>query len=60
MKIEDDELSPEQIACEICLKEIPASEATSEEVEDYVVNFCGLECYAVWKEQGRSDQKKQD
>lgn len=42
---------PEQVECEVCLKEIPASEAKSEEAADYVHHFCGLACYAKWKEQ---------
>jgi hypothetical protein len=46
----------EKVACEICLKEIPVSEATSAEATDYVIHFCGLECYGKWKEQG-SDEK---
>jgi hypothetical protein len=41
----------EKVACEICLKEIPISEAMSAEAIDYVAHFCGLECYAKWKEQ---------
>lgn len=45
---------PALIDCEICFKEIPDSVATTEEGEDYVVHFCGLECYAAWKE--KSDQ----
>lgn len=45
-------LEPATVACEICLKEIPWSEATSEEAVDYVLHFCGLDCYARWKEQG--------
>lgn len=39
-----------QVPCEICLKEIPVSEAKSDEASDYVFYFCGLECYAKWKE----------
>ncbi len=39
----------EHIDCEICLKEIPASEAQSTEGSDYVVYFCGLECYDQWR-----------
>jgi len=41
----------ERVACEICLKEIPRSEATVPEAADYVVYFCGLECYAKWRRQ---------
>ena len=36
------------IACEICLKEVPHSEAQTTEVDDYVMHFCGLECYDQW------------
>lgn len=39
----------ETIACEICLKEVPLSEAKTFEAEDYVAHFCGLDCYAEWK-----------
>ena len=46
----------ELIACEICLKEIPISGAKSEEASEYVAHYCGLECYAIWKEQ----QEKND
>ena len=42
---------PETINCETCLTEIPPDEAQSAEGEDYVVHFCGLECYSKWKEQ---------
>jgi hypothetical protein len=39
----------EQVPCEVCLMEIPKSEAISEEASDYVVHFCGLECFEKWK-----------
>lgn len=39
------------VPCEVCMKEIPVSEARSEEASDYVAHFCGLECYAKWKQQ---------
>ncbi|PKO60420.1 MAG: DUF3330 domain-containing protein [Betaproteobacteria bacterium HGW-Betaproteobacteria-18] len=42
----------ETVKCEVCLKEVPLSEATVPEATDYFVNFCGLECYEKWKEQG--------
>lgn len=37
------------IQCDVCMKEIPASEAKSAEAQDYVMNFCGLECYDQWR-----------
>jgi hypothetical protein len=39
------------VACTICMKEIPLSEARSEEADDYVRHFCGLDCYAKWRDQ---------
>ena len=45
------------IACEICMKEIPVSEAKSEEASGYVAHFCGLECYATWKAQQKDNEK---
>jgi len=38
----------ETLSCDLCLKEIPVSEAKSEEATDYVVYFCGLDCYQQW------------
>lgn len=38
-----------QVACEVCLREVPVTEAIVAEAVDYVVNFCGLECYGIWK-----------
>lgn len=39
------------VACEVCFKEIPVSEAYSGEASDYIHHYCGLECYALWREQ---------
>lgn len=47
----------ETISCEVCLKEIPLSESARFEAEDYVAHFCGLECFATWKQ--RSEAEKQ-
>ena len=46
--------TPEQdefVACDICFKEIPVSEAKSDEASDYFHHFCGLECFAKWQAQ---------
>jgi hypothetical protein len=45
-----------KVACEICLKEVPTSEAKSEEASDYVFHFCGLECYEKWKEHNTKEK----
>ncbi len=45
---------PDLINCKLCFKEIPESVATTEEGEDYVMHFCGLECYSAWKEKNKN------
>jgi len=55
MAIADKQNEQEKVACEVCLKEIPLSEAKSDEASDYVRHFCGLECYARWKEQEKKE-----
>jgi len=44
----------ETIQCAVCMKEIPSSEAKNAEVQDYVMHFCGLECYDQWSKQTES------
>ena len=41
------------VPCEVCMKEVPVSEAKSEEASDYVRHFCGLECFTKWREQAK-------
>ena len=58
MTTPDKPATVEQVACEVCLKEVPISEATVPEATDYVVHFCGLECYEKWKSQrGKPDDQ---
>ena len=45
MKPHPELLPDDYVPCEICLREIPVSEAKSDEASDYVVCFCGLDCY---------------
>lgn len=46
----------DKVACNVCLKEIPSSEAKSAEAADYVAHFCGLDCYDEWlKKQDESE-----
>ncbi|MGE5794003.1 MAG: DUF3330 domain-containing protein [Bacteroidota bacterium] len=40
------------VKCEVCLTEIPRSEAHCAEAEDYVLYFCGLDCYREWAASG--------
>ena len=39
-----------KLACDICKKEIPQSEALTDEASDYVAHFCGLDCLDNRKE----------
>ena len=45
-----------RVACEVCLKEVPRTEAQHDEGGDYVMHFCGLECYKMWREQNKEGQ----
>lgn len=47
----------EIVECEVCLKEIPLSAAKNEEAQDYVAHFCGIDCFAKWKELGDTEEK---
>ena len=49
----------ELIACDICMKEIPVSAAKNDETSDYVFHFCGIDCYAKWKEQESQSKQQQ-
>lgn len=44
----------ENVPCEVCLKEIPPSEAKIEEASDYALYFCGLDCYDKWREKNEN------
>jgi hypothetical protein len=49
-----------QVACEICLREIPLSEARSDEASDYVRYFCGLDCYDQWHTRAKQAKEHQE
>jgi hypothetical protein len=51
MQCNDEPTEGIMVACDICLKEVPASEAKNCEATDYVIHFCGLECYEKWRKQ---------
>ncbi len=38
------------VSCEVCLKEVQHTRTVVEEVNDYVLYFCGLECYERWRD----------
>ena len=37
------------VACAVCRKEVPDSEAYVQEAGDYVYHFCGADCFEAWK-----------
>lgn len=45
------------VPCAMCLKEVPLSAAKSGEAVDYLLHFCGLECFEQWKARGRATRK---
>ena len=45
----------ELISCDVCLKEVPVSEARNEEGADYVMYYFGLECYSRWTHQDHEE-----
>lgn len=58
MTTSDEPAEVERVACTVCLKEVPISEAKVPEATDYVVHFCGLECYEKWTNQrGKPDEQ---
>ncbi len=58
--MKNDQVLPEdvKIACDICRKEVPLSEAKVPEAADYVAHFCGLECYEQWHKDSEKADKK--
>ena len=49
--------TPDTIACEICMKEIPRSVAQCPEGAEYVYYFCGADCYQHWQEKEGAKKK---
>ena len=48
---------PEHVACEVCMKQIPKDVAKSFEGEEYVLHFCGLECYTKWQQKNEQNSE---
>ena len=38
-----------RVTCTVCQHDVPVSEAVVAEAVDYVVHFCGLDCYERWR-----------
>jgi len=56
---QDDSSNPfsGQVACEVCLSQVPHTEAQSMEGADYVLYFCGLDCYDQWYREGDQESE---
>jgi len=55
MAVQSNAAPAEPVACEVCLKEVPKSEAAVAEAADYFLYFCGLDCFQKWQTgQGQS------
>lgn len=50
----------ETIACEVCLEEIPNTVNQNAEADEYVSNYCGLECYQQWRNKHGETEVKPD
>lgn len=48
--IDKNDVKVDTVACEVCLEEIPNSVNQNAEADEYVSNYCGLECYQIWRE----------
>jgi hypothetical protein len=51
-------VEPANVACSVCLKEIPESVAMSSEADEYTQHFCGIECYNKWREELEKEPEK--
>lgn len=56
-KNKDKQTKSEHVECNICMKEVPRSEAQVDEASDYVAHFCGLDCFDKWKNQKEEGEK---
>ena len=45
-----------QVSCGYCKNSLPRTQAFQPEAEEYVMYFCGLECYEAWREANRQEQ----
>jgi len=54
MKTNPDMTPHELLNCEVCLNEVSAEESKLSEVDDYVMYFCGLDCYDKWHKQAKN------
>lgn len=47
--------APAQNSCALCGEAVVPAEARSVEVQDYMLYFCGPDCYQQWRDQRQHD-----
>ena len=50
----------ENVACNVCLTEIPESVAVSSEADEYTQYFCGIECYDKWRDKEQPQESTEN
>lgn len=45
----DQMMDEKLLDCDQCIREIPTSEDVSDEARDYIMHYCGIECYETWQ-----------
>jgi len=48
------------VSCHYCRKHLPKDQALQPEAEEYVMYFCGLECYEAWRRASTQDRSEDD
>jgi hypothetical protein len=46
----------QHLSCQVCLSEVPLSEAGSEEATDYLIFYFGLDCFDKWRHLADGDE----
>ncbi|KPV40077.1 hypothetical protein AN478_07925 [Thiohalorhabdus denitrificans] len=56
MSERNDSMEPAKVSCEVCMAEVPHDDAKSMEGSDYVLYFCGLDCYDRWADEAKEEE----
>lgn len=52
--------APKHVSCEACMQQLTREDAYRSESEDYVLWFCGTDCYSTWQQEDVGDAVKKD
>lgn len=47
---------PKKVNCQVCHREILRIDALSDEGEEYILWFCGFDCYHTWRQTDKNRQ----